>query len=39
MENFNVCMDCGHTWEENEALHCPMCGSGDFYTETDEEEQ
>lgn len=39
MEDFNTCNDCGFTWQENNALYCQRCGSGDFYTEKAEEEQ
>ena len=35
MELMNNCMECGNEWEENNAISCPRCNSGDFYTETD----
>lgn len=37
MENVNICLDCGNEWEENHALYCPKCGSGDFYIADEEE--
>lgn len=33
METINVCMQCAYEWEKNNAICCPKCGSGDFYTE------
>lgn len=37
MDQINVCMECGYEWEENNALYCPHCHSGDFNTDYDEE--
>lgn len=35
MELVNVCMECGHEWEDNNAISCPKCNSGNFNTETE----
>lgn len=36
-ELINVCMNCGYEWEENNAVSCPRCNSGDFCTEDEED--
>ena len=37
MDPINVCMECGHEWEEKNALYCPHCHSGDFDTQTEKD--
>lgn len=34
----NICMECGHEWEEKGALICPSCGCADFDNNEMEEE-
>lgn len=33
MEEINICLECDYEWEENNAISCRKCGSGDFYIE------